>query len=64
MDKSLVQLALAGGLVGLGFVIPKKYPSARSACWNHSLTLGVPALIDIISPPATSGLYPNGRGTE
>ena len=57
------RIVIASGIAGVGFAVPTKYPDVRAACWTHSISLGVPALIEIISPPDTPpGLYPGPAG--
>ncbi len=53
MSNPLLRLVIAGGVAGLGFAVPTKYPEIRAACWTHGLTLGVPALWDLLNGPST-----------
>lgn len=63
LSNPWIRIVIAGSIASLGFAIPDKYPSVRATCWTHGITLGVPALIEIASPPNTPpGLYPGPAG--
>ncbi len=63
MSNPLLRLILASSIAGVGFAVPTKYPNVRAALWTHGISLGVPALVELISPPDTPpGLYPGPAG--
>lgn len=59
LSNPWIRIVIAGSIASLGFAISDKCPSVRATCWTHGITLGVPALIEIFSPP---GLYPGPAG--